>query len=171
MHTPTVDETVQARLILSTHRSARLRVTLSYRPDDPLAVRMAFPAEFSLDERGDDGRGNGLGDGPAGAPGDAPADGPGDGPDPDGGRDIVWVFARHLLAAGLELPAGLGDVHIRPATGRRTMVELRAPEGTALIQFDSTDLRRFLWRSRVVVPDGEEHLFLDPDRALAELLG
>ncbi|MFJ3791978.1 SsgA family sporulation/cell division regulator [Kitasatospora sp. NPDC090091] len=162
MHTPTVDETVQARLVLSTHRSARLRVTLSYRPDDPLAVRMAFPAEFSLDEPGD---------GPDGAAGDAPAGGPGDGPDPDGGRDIVWVFARHLLAAGLELPAGLGDVHIRPAAGRRTMVELRAPEGTALIRFDSTDLRRFLWRSRVVVPDGDEHLFLDPDRALAELLG
>ncbi|MCG6496337.1 SsgA family sporulation/cell division regulator [Kitasatospora sp. A2-31] len=166
MHTPTVDETVQARLILSTHRSARLRVTLSYRPDDPLAVRMAFPAEFSLDEPGHE-PGHGAGDGR----GEALCDGPGDGPDPDGGRDIVWVFARHLLAAGLELPAGLGDVHIRPATGRRTMVELRAPEGTALIQFDSTDLRRFLWRSRVVVPDGEEHLFLDPDRALAELLG
>ncbi|MBP0454335.1 MULTISPECIES: SsgA family sporulation/cell division regulator [unclassified Kitasatospora] len=141
-----VEETVQARLILSTHRSARLRVTLSYRPDDPLAVRMAFPAEFSLDE-------------------------PSDEPGPDGGPDIVWVFARRLLTAGLELPAGIGDVHVRPATGRRTMVELRAPEGTALVQFDSADLRRFLWRSRLAVPEGEEHLHLDADRALAELLG
>ncbi|MFJ2778864.1 SsgA family sporulation/cell division regulator [Kitasatospora sp. NPDC087315] len=141
------EETVHARLIISTHRSIRLRVTLTYRPEDPLAVRMAFPAEFSLDE---------------------PADGPG----PDtGGQDIEWVFARQLLTAGLELPSGIGDVHIRPALGRRTMVELRAPEGTALIQFDSTDLRRFLWRSRLLVPEGEEHLHLDADRALAELLG
>ncbi|AUY51566.1 SsgA family sporulation/cell division regulator [Streptomyces sp. CB01881] len=145
MHTA-VEETVQARLILSTHRSARLRVALSYRPDDPLAVRMAFPAEFSLDE-------------------------PSDAPGPDGGPDIVWVFARRLLTAGLELPAGVGDVHVRPAIGRRTMVELRAPEGTALVQFDSADLRRFLWRSRLAVPEGEEHLHLDADRALAELLG
>ncbi|MFF8773453.1 SsgA family sporulation/cell division regulator [Kitasatospora sp. NPDC015120] len=138
------EETVQARLILSAHRSVRLRVTLTYLPDDPLAVRMAFPAEFSLDD---------------------PADG---GPDCD---DIVWVFARPLLAAGLEVPTGIGDVHVRPALGRRTVVELRAPEGTAMVQFDTADLRRFLWRSRLLVPEGEEHLHLDADRALAQLLG
>ncbi|MBV6698397.1 SsgA family sporulation/cell division regulator [Kitasatospora aureofaciens] len=147
MHT-VVEETVQARLILSLHRSVRLRVTLTYRPEDPLAVRMGFPAEFSLDE---------------------PADDPGR--DGEAADDIVWVFARRLLSAGLELPAGLGDVHVRPAVGRRTMVELRAPEGTALLQFDTTDLRRFLWRSRLLVSEGEEHLHLDADRALAELLG
>ncbi|MER7704192.1 SsgA family sporulation/cell division regulator [Kitasatospora sp. NPDC097605] len=140
----TAEETVQARLILSAHRSVRLRVTLTYLPDDPLAVRMAFPAEFSLDD---------------------PADG---GPE---SADIVWVFARRLLAAGLEVPSGIGDVHVRPALGRRTMVELRAPEGTALVQFDTADLRRFLWRSRLLVPEGEEHLHLDADRALAQLLG
>jgi hypothetical protein len=138
-----VEETVQARLILSPHRSARLRVVLSYLPEDPFAVRMAFPAEFSLDDL----------------------------PDGEGSEDIVWVFARQLLSAGLELPAGVGDVHVRPAPGRRTMVELRAPEGTALLQFDTADLRRFLWRSRLLVPEGEEHLHLDADRALAQLLG
>ncbi|MEV7599396.1 SsgA family sporulation/cell division regulator [Kitasatospora sp. NPDC089797] len=138
-----VEETVQARLILSPHRSVRLRTVLSYLPEDPFAIRMAFPAEFSLDDA---------------------ADG-------QGAEDIVWVFARQLLSSGLELAAGAGDVHVRPALGRRTMVELRAPEGTALLQFDSTDLRRFLWRSRLLVPEGEEHLHLDADRALAQLLG
>ncbi|MBO1416343.1 SsgA family sporulation/cell division regulator [Streptomyces sp. FH025] len=138
-----VEETVQARLILSAHRSARLRVVLSYQPEDPFAVRMAFPSEFSLDD---------------------PMDG-------QSAEDIVWVFARQLLSAGLELPTGAGDVHVRPALGRRTMVELRAPEGTALLQFDTADLRRFLWRSRLLVPEGEEHLHLDADRALAQLLG
>lgn len=128
-------------------------MTLAYLPEDPLAVRMAFPAEFSLDDR-TDGSGSDGGDG---------RDGRED--------DIVWVFARQLLGAGLELPSGAGDVHVRPALGRRTMVELRAPEGTALVQFDSADLRRFLWRSRLIVPEGEEHLHLDADRALAELLG
>ncbi|MEU9042704.1 MULTISPECIES: SsgA family sporulation/cell division regulator [unclassified Kitasatospora] len=139
----TVEETVQARLILSPHRSARLRVVLSYLPEDPLAVRMAFPAEFSLDEA-EEGQ---------------------------SAEDIVWVFARRLLSSGIELPAGVGDVHVRPALGHRTMVELRAPEGAALLQFDTGDLRRFLWRSRLLVPEGEEHLHLDADRALAQLLG
>ncbi|MFJ9443856.1 SsgA family sporulation/cell division regulator [Kitasatospora sp. NPDC101235] len=139
----TAEETVQARLILSAHRSVRLRVVLSYLPEDPLAVRMAFPAEFSLDD---------------------PAE-------HRGSEDIVWIFARQLLSAGIELPAGVGDVHVRPAVGRRTMIELRAPEGTALLQFDTADLRRFLWRSRLLVPEGEEHLHLDADRALAQLLG
>ncbi|MFH9351509.1 SsgA family sporulation/cell division regulator [Kitasatospora sp. NPDC017646] len=142
MYSP-VEETVQARLILSPHRCARLRVVLSYLPEDPFAVRMAFPAEFSLDDADD-----GL-----------------------SAEDIVWVFARQLLSSGLELPAGVGDVHVRPTAGRRTMVELRAPEGTALLQFDTADLRRFLWRSRLLVPEGEEHLHLDADRALAQLLG
>ncbi|MFF2662490.1 SsgA family sporulation/cell division regulator [Kitasatospora sp. NPDC058032] len=140
----TAEETVQARLVLSAHRSVRLRVTLTYLPDDPLAVRMAFPAEFSLDDEAD-------GTGPAG--------------------DIVWVFARRLLSTGLEVPSGIGDVHVRPGLGRRTLVELRAPEGTAMVQFDTADLRRFLWRSRLLVPEGEEHLHLDADRALAQLLG
>ncbi|MER6362482.1 SsgA family sporulation/cell division regulator [Kitasatospora sp. NPDC001527] len=139
------EETVQARLVLSPHRSVRLRVTLTYLPDDPLAVRMGFPAEFSLDEPGD-------GTGPQAA-------------------DIIWVFARRLLASGLEVPSGIGDVHVRPSLGRRTLVELRAPEGTAMVQFDTADLRRFLWRSRLLVPEGEEHLHLDADRALAQLLG
>ncbi|KJS61766.1 SsgA family sporulation/cell division regulator [Streptomyces rubellomurinus] len=142
MHT-SAEETVQARLILSPHRSARLRVVLTYLAEDPLAVRMAFPAEFSLDDS---------------------AEGP-------SGDDIVWVFGRQLLSAGLELPSGAGDVHVRPVVGRRTLVELRAPEGTALVRFDTADLRRFLWRSRLLVPEGEEHLHLDADRALAELLG
>lgn len=142
MYSP-VEETVQARLILSPHRSARLRVVLSYLPEDPFAVRMAFPAEFSLDDAAD-------------------------GPDTE---DVVLVFARRLLCSGLEAPTGVGDVHVRPTVGRRTMVELRAPEGTALLQFDTTDLRRFLWRSRLLVPEGEEHLHLDADRALAQLLG
>ncbi|MER6299364.1 SsgA family sporulation/cell division regulator [Kitasatospora sp. NPDC001539] len=137
-----VEDTAHAHLILSAHRSARLRVVLSYRPEDPFAVRMAFPAEFSLDDPEDGGH----------------------------GADIVWVFARQLLSAGLDSPAGVGDVHVRPAPGRHTMVELRAPEGTALLRFASTDLRRFLGRSRLLVAEGEEHLHLDADRALAQLL-
>lgn len=89
MSSAVVEQVVHARLILSTQTSAGLRVTLHYRADDPLAVRMAFPAEFSLDE----------------------AYGP------ETGSEVEWVFARQLLASGLTIPSGLGDVHIRPAAG------------------------------------------------------
>ncbi|KDN85183.1 SsgA family sporulation/cell division regulator [Kitasatospora cheerisanensis] len=158
-----VEQTVQARLILGTHRSALLRVTLRYRCTDPLAVRMAFPAEYALDAAEPD-------------PYDpnAPRD-PHDPFDPvdaagPAGPEIEWVFARQLLAAGLDLPAGEGDVRIRPAFGLRTMVELRSPEGVALLQFARNDLRRFLWRSHLAVPEGQELRHLDCDRALAQLL-
>ncbi|KQV11683.1 MULTISPECIES: SsgA family sporulation/cell division regulator [unclassified Kitasatospora] len=146
MSAAVVEQVAQARLIVSTHRSALLRVTLRYRSDDPLAVRMGFPAEYSLDTEPE------L-------------------PDTPQPPEIEWVFARQLLAAGLDLPTGDGDVHIRPALGRRAMVELRAPEGVALLQFDAPELRRFLWRSYLAVAEGEEHTFLDADQALAELLG
>ncbi|WP_329564546.1 SsgA family sporulation/cell division regulator [Kitasatospora sp. NBC_01266] len=142
MRSATVEHAVHARLILSGHCSTGLRATLCYRADDPLAVRMVFPCEYSLDE-------------PLG---------------PQPGAEVVWVFARQLLAAGLNLPAGLGDVHIRPSRGPYTMVELRAAEGIALLRFEAVDLRRFLSASYRCVPDGEEGRHLDADRALAELL-
>ncbi|MFD0262532.1 SsgA family sporulation/cell division regulator [Kitasatospora indigofera] len=145
MPTPAVEQTVQARLVLSTRRSALLRVTLRYRTDDPLAVRMLFPAEYSLDATGPD-------EGPAGA-------------------EVTWVFARQLLAAGLDRPAGTGDVHVRPGPGPQTTVELRAAEGVAVLRFDTPGLRQFLRLSFRAVPEGEEHHHLDADRALAELLG
>lgn len=140
-----VEQVVQGRLVLSTQRSARMRVTLRYRADDPLAVRMLFPAEYSLDAE----------------PGTSI------GPEPE----VEWVFARQLLSAGLDLPSGLGDVHIRPAAGRRVMVELRAAEGVALLRFEAPELRRFLWHSYLAVAEGDELRHLDADRALAALLG
>lgn len=142
MPSSVVEQVVHARLILSTQSSAALRVTLRYRARDPLAVRMAFPAEFSLDEAWG----------------------------PEDGNAVEWVFARQLLAAGLDQSAGLGDVRVRPAGGRLVMVELRAPEGVALLQFGAPELRRFLWHSYLAVPDGQEARHLDPDGALAELL-
>ncbi|MFI1519395.1 SsgA family sporulation/cell division regulator [Kitasatospora cineracea] len=156
-----VEHTTHARLIVSTHRSALLRVTLHYRADDPLAVRMVFPAEYALEPDPLDDPADPYADLPA-EPSPGPADGPADG--------VEWVFARQLLAAGLDLPSGEGDVHVRPALGTRTVVELRSPEGVALLQFDRADLRRFLWHSYLAVPEGRELSHLDCDRALAELL-
>ncbi|WP_175410892.1 SsgA family sporulation/cell division regulator [Streptomyces sp. TRM64462] len=86
------------------------------------------------------------------------------------GVEVVWEFSRDLLAAGLDAPAGCGDVRVRPYGGDRTVLEFHAPEGVAMVHVRSSDVRRFLQRSRHLVPAGCEHLFLDLDHDLAELL-
>ncbi|MDK1476030.1 SsgA family sporulation/cell division regulator [Streptomyces sp. 549] len=84
--------------------------------------------------------------------------------------DTVWIFGRELLEVGLHAPAGIGDVHVRPCGPDRTAVELHAPEGMALIEFGTLELRRFLWRSYALVPQGQEHHNLGLDQDLTELL-
>lgn len=86
-------------------------------------------------------------------------------------EEVSWVFARELLEEGLRAPAGEGDVSLWPSGSDRTVVELHAPEGTAMVEFATTTLRRFLWRSYRLTPHGEEHLNLNLDSGLAELLG
>ncbi|MDT3400537.1 SsgA family sporulation/cell division regulator [Streptomyces sp. B1866] len=86
------------------------------------------------------------------------------------GTEVDWVFGRELLAAGLRGPAGNGDVHVWPCGPERTVMEFHAPEGMAMVQFDTADLRLFLFRSYAVVPEGDEDAELDLDEELAALL-
>ncbi|MGP3926755.1 MULTISPECIES: SsgA family sporulation/cell division regulator [unclassified Streptomyces] len=86
------------------------------------------------------------------------------------GSDVAWVFGRDLLAAGLEKPAGDGDVHVRPFGDDLTVLEFHASVGTAMVRMESADLRRFLQRTYLVVPVGREGLYLDVDGDLAALL-
>ncbi|MFF5449266.1 SsgA family sporulation/cell division regulator [Streptomyces sp. NPDC012888] len=86
------------------------------------------------------------------------------------GVEVSWSFARELLEAGLVRAAGHGDVRVRPYGAGHTVVEFHAPEGVAIVLMESEDLRRFLDRSFTVVPAGVEHLYLDVDHSLAELM-
>jgi hypothetical protein len=86
------------------------------------------------------------------------------------GVDVSWEFARELLAAGLDGPAGLGDVRVRPYGYDRTVVEFHAQEGVAMVHIRSSEVRRFLRRTQHLVPAGCEHEFLDLDQDLTELL-
>jgi hypothetical protein len=87
------------------------------------------------------------------------------------GSEVEWTFGRELLAAGLRGPAGSGDVQMWPCGPLRTVLEFHTPEGTAMVQFLTTDLMRFLDRSYDVVPEGSESGQLDLDDGLAMLLG
>ncbi|MEU6141736.1 SsgA family sporulation/cell division regulator [Streptomyces sp. NPDC047081] len=86
------------------------------------------------------------------------------------GVEVCWTFSRELLAAGLEQAEGHGDVRVRPYGYDRTVLEFHAPEGTAVVHVRSGDLRRFLEATGQLVPMGLEHLHLDLDHDLAELM-
>lgn len=86
------------------------------------------------------------------------------------GVDVCWTFARELLAAGLHGSEGHGDVRVRPYGYDRTVLEFHAPEGTAVVHVRSGDVRRFLEATSELVPVGLEHLHLDLDQDLVELM-
>ncbi|GHG85471.1 SsgA family sporulation/cell division regulator [Streptomyces lanatus] len=86
------------------------------------------------------------------------------------GVEVCWTFSRELLLGGLEAPEGHGDVRVRPYGFDRTVLEFHAPEGTAVIHIRSGEVRRFLQATSELVPLGLEHLQLDLDHDLAELM-
>lgn len=87
---------------------------------------------------------------------------------------VAWVFSRELLHAGLEQPAGLGDLHIAPCTdedGRPYLsIELSTPGGAAVLHADAAEIAAFLADTFLAVPCGHESAHLDIDGALAALL-
>lgn len=86
------------------------------------------------------------------------------------GVEVCWTFARDLLAAGLKGSEGQGDVRVRPYGYDRIALEFHSPEGTAVVHVPSGQIRRFLEATDELVPVGLEHLQLDLDHELAELM-
>jgi hypothetical protein len=85
---------------------------------------------------------------------------------------ITWLLGRELLAAGLERPAGDGDVRIWPArtSGDVLYLHLRAPSGEALFELSRATVAAFLQRTEELVPSGQETAALAVDDELAALL-
>ncbi|MEE4495471.1 SsgA family sporulation/cell division regulator [Streptomyces sp. NPDC050529] len=86
------------------------------------------------------------------------------------GTEVSWEFSRELLTSGMDAPAGVGDVRVRPFGYDRTVLEFHAAEGIAMVHVRTAELRRFLRRAQELVPAGDEHRFLDLDRSLTDLL-
>ncbi|MEE1794680.1 SsgA family sporulation/cell division regulator [Streptomyces sp. BE308] len=87
------------------------------------------------------------------------------------GTEVSWEFSRELLATGIDAPAGVGDVRVRPFGFERTVLEFHAVEGVAMVHVRTAELRQFLDRAQEMVPVGDEHRFMDLDRSLTDLLG
>ena len=90
------------------------------------------------------------------------------------GGDVVWTFARDLLARGLSGPAGEGDVHIWPCVdadgGATVIIELCSPDGELVAQAGTRDIYQFLGRSLAAVPAGTETDGIDLDQLIDRLL-
>jgi hypothetical protein len=86
---------------------------------------------------------------------------------------IEWIFARSLVANGLTVPAGDGDVRIWPSPedlSGPVYVELCSPSGRALFAVPRPVLAEFVARCHALVPSGTETEYLDLDAELDMLL-
>jgi hypothetical protein len=86
---------------------------------------------------------------------------------------VEWIFARDLLAVGLEGPAGEGDVQVWPTEdhGRELVnIALSSPFGEAHFEAPRSSTANFLTRTYEVVAPGHESEFVDVDAELDELL-
>jgi hypothetical protein len=89
------------------------------------------------------------------------------------GPPVTWVFARELLTNGVLGAAGQGDVRVWRSSepdDQHVYIGLIASGGEALLQVSSAALTTFLRRSYAQCWPGEEHIHLDTDLAIENLL-
>jgi hypothetical protein len=85
---------------------------------------------------------------------------------------VEWLFARDLLAVGMQTPAGDGDVRVWPASpGDRDVLNicLSSPFGQAHFEASLAAVTGFLRRTYEVVPLGREADFIDLEGELRDL--
>jgi hypothetical protein len=92
---------------------------------------------------------------------------------------VEWIFARDLLAAGIESRQGEGDVQVWPSEpadadeGSDDIVlniELSSPFGQAHFEAPAEAISAFLRKTYQVVPAGKESGFVDIESELNDLL-
>jgi len=86
---------------------------------------------------------------------------------------VEWIFARDLLAEGLDHVAGDGDVRVWPSTAAHRDVlnpALSSPFRQAHFEAPLTAMTGFLLRTFEVVPAGREGEFIDIEGELNDML-
>ena len=86
---------------------------------------------------------------------------------------VEWIFARDLLAEGLDRVAGDGDVRVWPSTAAHRDVlnlALSSPFGEAHFEAPRVATAAFLARTFEMIAEGSESEFLDVDDELDDLL-
>ena len=102
---------------------------------------------------------------------------------------VEWIFARDLLAAGIESRHGEGDVQVWPSPvsvadagdligaaepqgtpGKVLNIELSSPFGQAHFEAPAEAMSAFLKRTYQIVPAGQESRYIDIETELNDLL-
>ena len=105
---------------------------------------------------------------------------------------VEWIFARDLLAAGIESRQGEGDVQVWPSAkscaetegldvigaadtagdghGAVLNIELSSPFGQAHFEAPARAMSAFLNRTYQIVPAGQETNYIDIEAELNDLL-
>jgi hypothetical protein len=101
---------------------------------------------------------------------------------------VEWIFARDLLAAGIESRQGEGDVQVWPSpascaetdgldvtgsadvSGTVLNIELSSPFGQAHFEAPAQAMSAFLKRTYQIVAAGQESSFIDIETELNDLL-
>lgn len=90
------------------------------------------------------------------------------------GEPVRWVFARDLLANGLDHRVGEGDISVWPALDDDGAISVRmrlqSPDGSAVIEADASEIERFLAQTWKLVPQGGEMEHVELDRVLESIL-
>lgn len=87
-------------------------------------------------------------------------------------RWVEWLVARDLVAEALVAPVGLGDIRMGPrlVQGYRVVqIELRSPDGQAVLEVDRELLGAFVEATTALVAQGAESDVLDLDDEIAML--
>ena len=89
----------------------------------------------------------------------------------DSSHPSTWVLGRAMVAEGLLVPSGLGNVQITPATPEFVLLQLGAPgEDQASLWMSLPEVEEFLENTYDVVPVGEEERWLEVDATLHRIL-
>ncbi|WP_413102390.1 SsgA family sporulation/cell division regulator [Streptomyces sp. Inha503] len=88
----------------------------------------------------------------------------------DSRHPSVWVLSRSMLAEGLLVPAGLGNVQITPATPEFVLLQLGSDAEQASMWMPLPEIEEFLESTYDAVPVGEEELWLEVDATLQQIL-
>jgi len=101
---------------------------------------------------------------------------------------VEWIFARDLLAAGIDARQGDGDVKVWPSAqscaesdglevigdvsteGTVLNIELSSPFGQAHFEAPAQAMAAFLHRTYQIVPAGQESGYIDIEAELNDLL-
>lgn len=84
---------------------------------------------------------------------------------------VTWIFARQLLAAGLDGVSGRGDVEVRSEGEDTVVIWVGSPSGQNEMRIPRDGVQRFLDATEDIVPLGGEAGCIDWDPVIARLLG